>query len=223
MLTLGLSCVSLCTQLTSRPLFLSHVFHSFALLVFLFCFHPPLLYLSSLDFHCHLSHLFSLPVHYPLLSLPTCSFHLPPVPPIIFVYLFPEAGALRPPPVSAATHSPGFALCQALALPYGLGSPLQLRRAQTNLFDGPPCFPGWSCHGNKSVPPPDTTSGWRGAESPTHPKATHPIWPPSMPPSSFALTCWPPRPAQWKRSQLLPPERWYFQPGWGGLLKEGRR
>lgn len=71
--------------------------------------------------------------------------------------------------------------------------------------------------------PPDTISGWRGAESPTHPKATHPVWfPSSLPPSSFPLTCWPPSPVQWARSQLLPPERQRSQHGRGGLLEEGR-
>lgn len=71
--------------------------------------------------------------------------------------------------------------------------------------------------------PADTSGGWRGAESPTHPKATHPVWfPSSTPPSSFPLTCWPPSPVQWKRSQLLLPERQCSQRGWGGLLDEGR-
>lgn len=57
--------------------------------------------------------------------------------------------------------------------------------------------------------PPDTTSGWRGAESPTHPKATHPVWLPSssIPPLSLPPTYWPPSPTQWERPHLLPPQR----------------
>lgn len=66
MLIPGLSCVPLYTQLTSRPLSLSHVLNSFALLLLPFSFHPPFLCGSSrvfLDFRCHLSHLLSLPAH----------------------------------------------------------------------------------------------------------------------------------------------------------------
>lgn len=71
--------------------------------------------------------------------------------------------------------------------------------------------------------PPDTTRGWRGAESPTHPKATHPVWFPSfIPPLSFPPTCWPPSPVRWERPQLLfPPQRQCSQHEWVASWKKG--
>lgn len=195
-------CIPLRTQLTSWPLTPSHVLNSFVLCLAIQV-HPRLLHLSSpcvfIDFHCHLSHLFSLPVHYARLSLPNCSFHLPPVPPIIS-----STCSLKQVP-SALPWFPGFAFCLAPALPYGLGSPLQLLQAQTNPLDGPPCLPGSPggvVMATRVQLPPDTTGGWsslRGAESPTIPKATHPIrLPYPIPPLSFPPTCWPPSAVQWK-------------------------
>lgn len=57
--------------------------------------------------------------------------------------------------------------------------------------------------------PPDTVSGWlAGAESPTHPKATHPVWLPSSgPPSSPPPTCWPPSPMPWEEATTTPRHR----------------
>lgn len=141
-----------------------------------------------------------------------------------FIGLFPAAGSLHPLLVSEAC--PFFQVAQPLpsamawALPFSSSSAQAHKQTRST---GLPAFWGGVAMATRARLPPDTTSGWRGAESPTHPKATHPVWfPSSMPPSSFPLTCWPPSPVQWARSQLLPPERQCSQHGRGGLLEEGR-
>lgn len=178
MLTLGLlfplhSADFLASVPESRSFILLH-------LVLPFCFHPSLPYLSSscvfLDFYCHLSHLFlppsplssTLPPH---LFLPpaACSFQY-------FIYLFPEAGSLRPSLVSAATHSPAMlSTYSAPALPMGWDLPFSSTKHKQTRSTGLPSFWGGVVMATRVWLPPDTTSGWRGAESPTHPKATHPV------------------------------------------------
>lgn len=134
--------------------FLSHVpsslLHSYTCCHF--CLHPPLPYLSYpgvfLDFYI-ISH-----TCFPSLFLPTCSFHLLPVTPIILStcslkQVLPSGGLLW----STAAHSPGFALHPPWPLPSPVARALPFCSSghkQTRLT-GLPAFRGRSCHGNKSA------------------------------------------------------------------------
>lgn len=161
------------------------------MLCFLLCLsflsHPPLPHLPSQCafpyFDCHFPHLF--PVRAPLSSwLPPHLFLLPAA---CHSYLFTcslEQFSQLPP-----SHSPR--VCSPPTPPQPLpslwpGLSPWLCWAQTNLSDRPPCIEGggwswqqeYSCH----LTPP--ASGCFGIESPTHPKATHPI---GLPRSSYPL------------------------------------
>lgn len=77
----------------------------------------------------------------PVLPPASCSSHY-------FIYLFPEAGAFRPPLVSRACFPPG--PCPPLRPGLSPSAPPSTNKpvGRASLRSR---FPGWSCHGNKSA------------------------------------------------------------------------
>lgn len=156
-------------------------------------------------------------------SPPVPSTCLPPVPPMSSstrsLKQVPSTHRWFPPPILLGCSPPA----SAPAFPYGLGSPLQaplstskpVRRASLRSGEGLPWQQECSCQ----LTPPAAGVGLSHPHTPRPPTLFG-----SPPPRHhhLFLTCWPPSPVQWKRSQLLLPERQCSQRGWGGLLDEGR-